>query len=67
MRSLEARLDPATFLRVRGSAIVNRHHVREMQPWFKGEQVLVLRGGARVITGATYSDAVTRLLVGKRR
>ncbi|AHG92439.1 response regulator receiver (plasmid) [Gemmatirosa kalamazoonensis] len=67
MRSLEARLDAATFLRVHRSAIVNRHHVREMQPWFKGEQVLVLRGGARVITGPTYSDAVTRLLVGKGR
>jgi len=65
MRRLEARLDASTFLRVHRSAIVNRHHVREMQPWFKGEQVLVLRGGARVITGPTYSDAVTRLLVGR--
>jgi two-component system LytT family response regulator len=65
MRRLEARLDASTFLRVHRSAIVNRHHVREMQPWFKGEQVLVLRGGARVITGPTYGDAVTRLLAGR--
>jgi len=67
MSSLEARLDATRFLRVHRSAIVNRLHVREMQPWFKGEQVLVLRGGARVVTGPTYRDAVLRALVGKAR
>jgi two-component system LytT family response regulator len=62
MNSLEARLDPATFLRVHRSAIVNRRHIRELQPWFKGDYVVILRRGARVTTGRTYRDAVRRLI-----
>jgi len=62
MSSLERRLDPAQFLRVHRSAIVNRAHIREMQPWFKGDYVLIMRTGARIVSGETYRDAVRRLI-----
>jgi two-component system LytT family response regulator len=62
LNSLERRLDPTTFLRVHRSAIVNRRRIREVQPWFKGDFVLILRSGARVMTGRTYRNAVGRLL-----
>jgi two-component system, LytTR family, response regulator len=62
MSSLERRLDPAHFLRVHRSAIVNRTHIREMQPWFKGDYVFIMRTGARVVSGETYRDAVRRLI-----
>jgi two-component system LytT family response regulator len=66
MNSLERRLDPARFLRVHRSAIINRSRVREMQPWFKGDYVLILRGGARVVSGRTYRAAVQQLIDGWR-
>jgi len=62
MTNLEARLDRSRFVRVHRSAIVNRTHVREAQPWFKGDYVLILRSGARVVSGRTYRGAVERLL-----
>jgi two-component system LytT family response regulator len=64
MNSLEQRLDPARFFRVHRSAIVNRGHIREMQSWFKGDYVFILRSGARVVSGRTYRAAVQRLLEG---
>lgn len=62
MNSLERRLDPARFVRVHRSAIVNRTHIREMQPWFKGDYVLIMRTGARVVSGQTYREIVRRLI-----
>jgi two-component system LytT family response regulator len=62
MNNLEERLDGSTFLRVQRSAIVNRRHIAEVQPWFKGDYVLILRRGARVVSGRTYRDVVQRLV-----
>jgi len=62
MSSLEQRLEPHRFIRVHRSAIVNRSRIREMQPWFQGEYVLILRDGTRVTTGRSYRDAVQRLV-----
>jgi two-component system LytT family response regulator len=64
MNSLDQRLDPARFFRVHRSAIVNRSHIREMQSWFKGDYVLILKSGARVVSGRTYRPVVQRLLEG---
>jgi two-component system LytT family response regulator len=61
---VEQRLDPAVFARVHRSAIVNRAHVREIQPWFKGDFVLVLRNGTRVVSGRTHRETVLRMLAG---
>jgi two-component system LytT family response regulator len=49
-------------LRVHRSAIVNRAHIREMQPWFKGDYVLIMRSGARIVSGQTYRDVVRHLI-----
>ena len=62
MGSVESRLDRAHFLRVHRSAIVNRSHIREVQPWFKGDYVLILRRGTRIVTGRTFRAAVQSLL-----
>jgi two-component system LytT family response regulator len=62
MTSVERRLDPARFVRVHRSAIVNRAHVAQVQAWFKGDYVIVLRSGARVVTGRTYRAAVQAML-----
>jgi two-component system LytT family response regulator len=67
LKSLERRLDSRTFVRVHRSAMVNRRQIREVQPWFKGDHVVVLRRGGRIITGRTYRNAVLRLIAGQAR
>ncbi|MBA2706514.1 MAG: LytTR family transcriptional regulator [Gemmatimonadaceae bacterium] len=62
MQSLESRLDPAKFLRVSRSAIVNLDRVEEIQPWFNGEYVLLLQSGAKVTTTRSYRGALVELL-----
>lgn len=48
MASLEAELDPSTFVRVHRSAIVNLDRVKEMHAGIRGDSVLALRDGTRV-------------------
>jgi len=62
LNSLAQRLDATRFIRVHRSAIVNRAHIREVQPWFKGDYVIILRTGTRVVTGRSYRAVVQELL-----
>lgn len=55
------RLDPGSFARVHRKHIVNVHRVVELEPLFKGEYVLGLRGGRRVTTGRTYRDHIREI------
>jgi len=59
---LAARLDPSRFARVHRSAVVNLSRVREIQPWFRGEQLLILADGTRVTVGPSYREAFFRRL-----
>ena len=51
---LEQRLPAGRFLRVHRSTIVNVDRVREIQPWFQGDWVLILQDGTRLTTGRSY-------------
>jgi two-component system LytT family response regulator len=48
LTDLESQLDPAQFLRVSRSAIVNLNHVKELQPMFKGDHAVILHSGKSV-------------------
>ncbi len=48
MNALESRLDPRRFFRVHRSAIVNLDRIRELQPYFRGEHVLILQDGTKL-------------------
>jgi len=48
LNSLEKQLDPEKFIRISRSAIVNLDRVRELQPMFKGEHIVVLQNGKRL-------------------
>ena len=61
MASLEARLDPARFVRVSRSSIVNADRVRELQPMFNGDFVVVLRDGTKVAGSRRYRTAFDML------
>lgn len=45
MSSLESHLPPQRFLRINRSVIVNIDQIQELQPTFKGENVVVLKNG----------------------
>jgi len=63
---LERALDPARFIRVHRSAIVNIDRVRAIRPQFNGRYTLVLASGTRVVTSrsrrATLATALGRPL-----
>jgi two-component system LytT family response regulator len=62
MSSLEARLDPAQFVRVHRSAIVNIDRVDHIEPYLHGEYTITMRGGGRLTTSAAHSGKLRSLL-----
>jgi len=62
LRTLEAKLDPRAFLRVHRSAIVNVDAIRELQPWFHGDHVMILRSGARLTCSRRYDERLRQML-----
>lgn len=63
MKHLEDVLDPATFVRVHRSAIVNRHRVTAMRPHRNGEYFLQLGDTAELKLSRKYKDNLERLAV----
>ena len=59
---LEQRLSPTAFLRIHRSTIVNIERIRELQPWFQGDYVLILADGTRLTSGRSYRDRVRQLV-----
>jgi len=46
---LEQRIDPDQFVRVHRSGIVNVDRVKEIQPYFQGTHVIILKSGVKII------------------
>lgn len=63
LATLEEKLPPH-FLRVSRSAIVNTHQIGEIQRYFNGKYLLVMRDhkATSLHSGSTYGDAIRRLL-----
>jgi len=55
---LEERLPASKFLRVHRSTLVNVDRIREIQPWFQGDWVLILSDGTRLHSGKSYRSKV---------
>lgn len=62
MKNMEARLDVGQFVRIHRSAIVNVDRIRELQPWFHGEYVVILDDGTRLMASRVFSDRLDRLV-----
>jgi two-component system LytT family response regulator len=62
LEQLEARLDPAAFMRVHRSAIVQLGHITEMMSWFSGRYKLILTGGHEVIASRERSKQLKERL-----
>jgi len=54
LSALEQRLDPEQFRRISRSTLVNLDRVREVQPWFHGDAIVILESGAHVTLSRRY-------------
>ncbi|HEY0945063.1 MAG TPA: LytTR family DNA-binding domain-containing protein [Opitutaceae bacterium] len=59
---LAASLDPAVFLRVHRSAIVNSHRIEKIAPLYRGDYLITVTGGAQVRSSRAYAASVQSLL-----
>ena len=58
MAALEPRLDPARFVRVHRSFMVNLEHLSEIEPLESGDARLLMRDGSRVPCSRRYRSAL---------
>jgi two-component system, LytTR family, response regulator len=56
MAHVESSLDPSQFGRIHRSSIVNLLAVREIQPWFSGEHIVILKDGTKLKLSRNYRD-----------
>jgi len=61
LNRIEQRLSSEDFVRIHRSVIVNITRVKEIQPWFQGDYVLILKNGKRLMSGRAYRDVVRRI------
>jgi two-component system LytT family response regulator len=54
MTKLEEQLNPERFARIHRSTIVNIERIKELQPWFRGDYVILLRDNSKLILSRTY-------------
>jgi len=59
---LEQRLASHNFVRVHRSAIVNLDRIKELEPWFHGEYVVILKDGTKLTSSAAHSQALHRIV-----
>jgi two-component system LytT family response regulator len=62
MAQIAEKLPADRFLRIHRSLIVNAERVREVQPWFKGDYVLIMNDGTKLRSGRTYREVVQTLI-----
>ncbi len=62
MASLETRLDPARFVRIHRSTIVNVDRLRKLSPSFEGEYAVVLHDGTKLRMSRGYQDRIKAVL-----
>ena len=58
LAALATRLDPSRFARIHRSTLVNLDRVREVQPWFHGDAIAILRDGTRLQVSRTYRSGL---------
>jgi len=64
LSQVEQRLPASRFLRIHRSTIVNVERIREFQPWFQGDWILVLADGTRLQSGKSYRQKIRELIEG---
>lgn len=63
---MEARLDPARFVRIRSSTIVRIARIREIRPLLNGTFELQLQDGTRVTSARRFRDRIEKIVSEQR-
>ena len=58
MNQIEAQLDPHKFVRIHRSTMVRIEAIREIQPLFNGDRMIILQDGAKLTMSRSYRDKV---------
>jgi two-component system, LytTR family, response regulator len=62
INALAEKLDPEKFLRIHRSTIVNLERIKELQPWFHGDYVVILHDGTQLTSSRSYREELHKLL-----
>ncbi|MDX2269180.1 MAG: LytTR family DNA-binding domain-containing protein [Bryobacter sp.] len=62
MNGLEGKLNPRRFRRIHRSAIVNVERIQEIQPWFRGDAIVVLENGHKLTASRNFRDRLREYL-----
>jgi two-component system LytT family response regulator len=54
MKEIEQKLDPKIFLRIHRSYIINMNYIKEIQEWFKGDYLVILKNGKKLTISKNY-------------
>jgi two-component system LytT family response regulator len=66
MTALEGKLDPTDFVRIHRSTIVRVDRIRELEPLFQGDYVVILDDSTRLTSSRGYREKLQELLQGSR-
>lgn len=64
LSQLEQRLPSRTFVRIHRSTIVNVERIREFQPWFQGDWIIILADGTKLQSGKSYRGRIREMIDG---
>jgi two-component system, LytTR family, response regulator len=62
MKDMETRLDPKRFVRIHRSSIVNVARIRELQPYFHGDYVVIMNDGTRLRLSRGRRDCLSSII-----
>jgi two-component system, LytTR family, response regulator len=62
LSAVEAKLDPAQFMRIHRCNIVNINHIKDLRPWFTGEYIVRMQSGKELTLTRSYRETLQRLL-----
>ena len=62
MKRLETQFDPSRFVRIHRSTIVNVERIKELQPYFRGEHVVILHDGTSLKLSRGYKEHLEAVL-----
>ena len=64
MAEMERKLGSGKFVRIHRTTIVNIERIKELQPWFNGDSVVILTNGAKLTVSRGYKKKLSEMFHG---
>jgi two-component system LytT family response regulator len=62
LTALQDELDPSRFIRVHRSTVLNLDRIREVQPWFGGDYVALLKDDQQVRVSRRFREGLLKVV-----